>query len=211
MAIPVSAASDDSTPVREAVPSPAEIFASENTTETVAPVRPKAAAPSSAGHAAEPEAHRRDFSTMWEFAVALNRQNPEALALASGPVDPRISVDGPELRRLLTMVWFRSAFERLSTGWRERLLDVLVETVVIPAHVLKHGRAMVDLRGLSYPEIREVFSKTAIGDPARADLEMLLAVGRHWGEAALGRVRFSDSAKADGESRLGSLLHGFRL
>lgn len=208
--IPVSAASEDSTPVRAAVPSPTELFASENTMAAVAPVRSRPVAVSPAGHATRSEPHRH-FSTMWEFAVAINRQNPEALALASGPADPAISVDGPELRRLLTMVWFRSAFERLSAGWRERLLDVLVETVVIPGHVLKHGRAMVQLRELRYPEIREVFSKTAVGAPARADLETLLAVGRLWGEAALNRIRFSDSPKADGESRLGSLLHGFRL
>ena len=207
--LPVSAAAEVSTPMREPDPSPTDIFPSEGAPGPAAGAV-KSLRHRSVDHRAQAEAHP-GFSTMWEFAVALNRQNPEAVAIAGGPVDPEISVDGVEVRRLLTMVWFRSAFERLSDGWRDRLLDALIDAVVIPAHVLKHGRAVVQLRTLSYAEIRELFSKTPVGDPARADLELLLAIGRLWGEEAVGRVRFSDSPKTDGPSKLGSLLHGFRL
>ena len=157
-----------------------------------------------------PNENDRGFSTLWEFAVALNRQEPAALAIARNGADHRISVDGLEVRKLLTTVWFRSAFQGLSDAWRERLLEALVEDVVIPNHAVKYRRGVAQLRTLGYAEMKEIFSNTFVADAARTDLELLLAVGRLWGEEALSRFRFADAERADGASRLGALLQSFR-
>src|SRR6188508_3468528 len=53
------------------------------------------------------------FASLWEFAVAVNRSNPVALALAQeGAVT--MPIDGSEVRRLLGTVWFRTVVPRLS-------------------------------------------------------------------------------------------------
>ena len=157
-----------------------------------------------------PSGTQRGFSTVWEFAVALNRQEPAALAIARNGADRRISVDGLEVRKLLTTVWFRSAFQGLSDAWRERLLEALVEDVVIPNHAVKYRRGVAQLRTLGYAEMKEIFSNTFVADAARPDLELLLAVGRLWGEEALSRFRFADAEHGEGASRLGALLQTFR-
>ena len=56
----------------------------------------------------------RAFATFWEFAVALNRSDPAALALAGDGATSDIPIDGAELRRLLGMMWFRTVLGRLS-------------------------------------------------------------------------------------------------
>ena len=150
------------------------------------------------------------FSSLWEFAVALNKQDPAALAVARNGAEPRIVVDGAEVRKLLTTVWFRSAFERLSEVWRERLLDALVDGFLIPNHPLKSRRGVVPLQTLNYGELKEIYARTFVPDVARVDVELLLAAGRLWGADALGRFRFTDSPRGDGSSRLGALLQSFR-
>ena len=150
------------------------------------------------------------FSSLWEFAVALNKQDPAALAVARNGAEPRIVVDGAEVRKLLTTVWFRSAFERLSEVWRERLLDALVDGFLIPNHPLKSRRGVVPLQTLNYGELKEIYARTFVPDVARVDVELLLAAGRLWGADALGRFRFADSPRGDGSSRLGALLQSFR-
>ena len=117
---------------------------------------------------------------------------------------------GLEVRKLLTTVWFRSAFQGLSDAWRERLLEALVEDVVIPNHAVKYRRGVAQLRTLGYAEMKEIFSNTFVADAARTDLELLLAVGRLWGEEALSRFRFADAERGEGASRLGALLQSFR-
>ena len=85
-------------------------------------------APSAAAESPEPVEPRRDpsdqkvvdpprvraFTTFWEFAVALNRSDPAALALAGDGATSDIPIDGAELRRLLGMMWFRTVLSRLS-------------------------------------------------------------------------------------------------
>ena len=153
--------------------------------------------PVSANEPASVEPHLA-FSSLWEFAVALNKQDPAALAVARNGAEPRIVVDGTEVRKLLTTVWFRSAFERLSEVWRDRLLDALVDGFVIPNHPLKSRRGVVPLQTLNYAELKEIYSRTFVPDVARVDVELLLAAGRLWGADALGRFRFADSPRGDG-------------
>src|SRR5262249_7638108 len=93
------------------------------------------------------------FSTFWAFAVALNRSDPVALALAGNGVTSTIRVDAAELRRLLGMMWFRNVFPRLPRDLQERLLLVLVEGATVPDHVVKRGRQTAHLRELSYEEL----------------------------------------------------------
>ncbi len=100
----------------------------------------------------------RAFTTFWEFAVALNRSDPAALALAGDGVTSDIPVDGTELRRLLGMMWFRTVLDRLSREWRERLLHVLIESATVPDHAVKRGRQTIHLRELSYEELEEIGS-----------------------------------------------------
>jgi hypothetical protein len=50
----------------------------------------------------------RAFTTFRDFAVALNRSDPAALALAGNGATSDIRVDSSELRRLLGTIWFRS-------------------------------------------------------------------------------------------------------
>jgi hypothetical protein len=161
-------------------------------------------------HESAPVEPRTGFSTLWEFAVALNRQDAVALTLARNGADHRIPVDGLEVKKLLTTVWFRSAFQSLSGPWRERLLDALVDAVVIPNHTLKSGRGVAALETLDYAEIKAIYSTTFVADAARADVELLLAAGRLWGADAVNRFTFADSAGSSGPSRLGTLLSSFR-
>lgn len=150
------------------------------------------------------------FSTLWEFAVALNRKDPAALAIAQNGAEPLIAVEGADVRKLLTTVWFRSAFDGLSAAWRERLLDALVDGLVIPNHALKSRRGLAPLESLDYSEIKEIYSKTFVPDAARADVELLLAAGRAWGAGVISRFRFAESPRSDTARRLGALLQSFR-
>src|SRR6185369_6010230 len=79
------------------------------------------------------------FANFWEFAVAVNRSDPAALALASNGAKTAIPVDGLEIRKLLGTMWFREVVPRLSEEWRTRLLSALVDAVEIPNHVVKVG------------------------------------------------------------------------
>jgi len=150
------------------------------------------------------------FSTLWEFAVALNRRDPAALAIAQNGAEPRIAVDAVDVKKLLTTLWFRSAFDGLSAAWRERLLDALVEGLVIPNHALKSRRGLAPLESLDYTEIKEIYSKSFVPESARADVELLLAAGRAWGAGVIGRFRFAESPRIDTARRLGALLQSFR-
>src|SRR5262245_12791693 len=152
----------------------------------------------------------RRFSTLWEFAVALNRQDPDALDVARDGAETEISLDGLEVRKLITTVWFRTVFQHLSARWRERLLEALIEDVAIPNHSVKCQRGVKPLQKVEYAEVKEIWSNTFVPDRMRVDLELILTVGRLWGEDALGRLRFADDAPADGSSKLSGLLQGFR-
>ena len=150
------------------------------------------------------------FSTFWEFAVAINRQDAAAIAIARNGHDPHLPVDGLEVRKLLNTVWFRSVFQVLSERWRERLLDALVGAVVLPNHAFKSRRGVVALQNLDYSEIREIYSKSFVPDATRPELELLLNVGRLWGAEALRRFSFDATTPLESGSKLGALIQGLR-
>lgn len=152
----------------------------------------------------------RSFSTLWEFAVALNRQDPDALAIARDGAESQISLDGFEVRKLMTRIWFRSVFQYLSARWRERLLEALIEDVAIPNHPVKCRHGVKPLQKVEYAELKEIWSNTIVPESVRTDLELILTVGRLWGEEALGRLQFADEGPVDGLSKLGGWLQGFR-
>jgi hypothetical protein len=146
------------------------------------------------------------FATLAEFAKALNRLDPTALELAAGDPLPDMSVDGPAVKQLLGVFWFRSIFPRFSPSWRERLLEALTTSVVIPNHVLWRGRQAVRLADTSYDDLKEMLAKTPVNGATGADLQLLLGILRLWGDDARRRLRFSEVAAPETSSRLGALL-----
>jgi cell division GTPase FtsZ len=184
-------------PVQIATPPPAPTI----------PVAAASATTAAAGGHAAPAAARR-FGTLWEFAVALNRQDPAALALARDGTQDQMRIDGAEVRKLLTAIWFRTVFPHFSAAWRDRLLDVLADEVVVPNHAVKIRHRTKPLKDLSYAEMKEMWSNTFVPEAMRGDLELLLIVGRLWGDEALSRLRFADAEPGDRGSRLGALIQG---
>ena len=90
------------------------------------------------------------------------------------------------------------------------MLDVLVSTVPIPNHRLKVDHRGVRLSELSYAQLSDVVKRIHVPDVARADVDLLMIVGRLWGGEAVGRFQFV-AMSPDGErSRFESLLHGLR-
>ena len=152
----------------------------------------------------------RAFTTFRDFAVALNRSDPAALALAGDGAASDIPVDKAELRRLLGAIWFRNVLNQLPGDWRERLLRVLIEGATVPDHVVKRGRQTIHLRELSYEELEEFGSTASVPDSIRPDLDLLIAVGRSWGTDAVKRFRFADMPARPEPSMMDSLLHKFR-
>jgi cell division GTPase FtsZ len=152
----------------------------------------------------------RGFPTFREFAVALNRSDPAALALAGDGTTSSIPLDAAELRRLLTTMWFPTVFGRLAPGWQERILLVLIESARVPDYPVKRGRHTIRLHELSYEELLETASTTLVPDWIRPDLDLLIAVGRFWGADAVKRFRFVEVPERHEPSMMESLLHKFR-
>ena len=150
------------------------------------------------------------FVTVIEFAKALNRLDPIALELGAGGPLPDMSIDGLAVKQLLGTFWFRSIFPRLSPSWRERLLEALVTSVVVPNHLLSRGRKAVHLAEASYDDLKEIAAKTTVNGAAGTDLQLLLAIARVWGEEGLRRLRFVEVATPEGSSRLGAMLGSHR-
>src|SRR5262249_15052847 len=139
----------------------------------------RAERPADQAHVEQPRG--RPFSTFWEFAVAVNRSDPAALALASNGVPSEIPFDGGEVKRLINTVWFRSVIPRLSREWRDRVLDVLIDSVLLKDHPVKLGWQSTHLRELSYAQLQELAARIPVLDVVRPDLDLLIAVGRLWG------------------------------
>jgi cell division GTPase FtsZ len=150
------------------------------------------------------------FSTLWEFAVAVNRSDPAALALASNGVTSEIPIDGAEVRKLLSVMWFRSVLPRLSRDWRDRLLEVLIESAPLPDHAVRLGRQTMHLREMSYSQLQELGSKTLVPDVVRPDLDLLITVGRFWGGDSVKRFRFVEAPERHEPFTVESLLQRFR-
>jgi hypothetical protein len=107
------------------------------------------------------------------------------------------------------MMWFRTAFARLPGDWRERLLQVLIESAAVTDYPMKRGRRTVHLHELSYDELEET-SSPLVPDRIRPDLDLLIAVGRFWGADAVKRLRFVEVPERHEPSMMASLLHKFR-
>ena len=150
------------------------------------------------------------FVTILDFARGVNRQDAVALELAAGDPSPDILVEGPAVRKLVGAVWFRSIFPKLSSAWRERLLDALADSVVIPNHVVSRGRQPIHLADGSYEDLKTIAASTALTGAAGADLQLVLTIYRLWGEDARGRLRFGDVVAPERSSKLGALF-GTRL
>jgi len=155
------------------------------------------------------EPPRPAFSSLWEFAVAVNRSDPAALALAGNGASSNIPIEAADVKKLLTTLWFRTVVPRLSPAWKERILAGLAESTEIPNHRVKFRKQVEPLSGLSYQDLQEL-AKTSVLDPVRNELDLLLTVGRLWGEDALKRLRFSDVPAGSAATKLASLFQGFR-
>ena len=146
------------------------------------------------------------FATVAEFAKALNRLDPIALELAGRDPSPDMLIEGFAVKQLVGTFWVRSIFPRLSSSWREHLLDKLATSVVIPNHVLWRGRQAVHLADASYDDLKEIAAQTTVHGAARTDLQLVLAIASLWGDEARRRLRFVEIAAPEGQSRLGALL-----
>ena len=146
------------------------------------------------------------FATVGDFARAINRLDPVALELAARDPDPDILIEGSAVRKLIGAVWFRSIFPKLSSSWRERLLDALAGSVLIPNHVLSRGRQPIHLADGSYQDLKAIAASTAVSGAAGTDLHLVLAIVGLWGEEARRRLRFADVAAPERSSRLGALF-----
>jgi cell division GTPase FtsZ len=151
------------------------------------------------------------FASFWEFALALNRSDAGALALASDGCETEIPIDAAELRKLVTTVWFRSAFACLSPSWRDRLFQVVTERLPLQNHVLRVGRHSTPLSEMSYAQLNDIVTRTDLPDAVRADVQVLTAVGRLWGEEALRHCQFcGDAAATSRVDTLGTRLLSLR-
>ena len=150
------------------------------------------------------------FANVWDFARALNRSDPAALALASDGVQCTMPLEGAEIRKLVRTFWFRSVFPRLSSQWRERVLDALLDGVTLPNYTIKSGRRTAYVSELQFEELKRIVTGTIFTDAIRTDLQLLIAVGTFWGPDAMKRFTFSEMPKPKNESRFASLLQPFR-
>src|SRR5262245_14352802 len=166
--------------------------------------------PAMARAVSEPPAKPRSFSTLWEFALALNRHDATALRLAADGTTGDIPITGREIRRLLGTPWFKSVFRSLSLSWRDRLLDVLLAETRIHNHSVGEGRRPVRLDQMSYEELEKIAVNPGLPDVVRADAQLLVAIGSVWGSDALRRVSFERAKEPPRPSMFEMLLPPFR-
>jgi hypothetical protein len=136
----------------------------------------------------------------------VNRREAAALAIAGNGASSTVPVDGAELRKLLGTVWFRSVFTQFSPPWRERLLDILVQSGPIPNRVVRSGRRTAKVSELAYEELRQVPVETILQDAVRANVQLLIVVGALWGQDAIARFAFVDDPQADHSRTLFSFV-----
>jgi hypothetical protein len=118
-------------------------------------------------------------------------------------------IDATEIRKLLGTVWFRSVFARLSRSWRDRLFEVVIERIPLEDQLLKVGRQLLPLSQINYSQLNELASRPDLSDLVRSDVQVLIAVGRLWGEDAIKRCQFAGELSTP-PSRLGTILNGLR-
>ena len=156
-----------------------------------------------------PTKARVPFASLLEFAVAVNRADPTALALARGGAR-EIPVDGADVRKLLGTLWFRGVVPRLSADWRTRLFDALRTSAEIPNHVVRLGRRQTRVSELGDAQLREVVASQLLPDAVRQDVELLAAIARVWGDDAIRQLQFREMAAPPVTSGFSSLLQGIR-
>ena len=159
---------------------------------------------------AEPPVKARSMSTLWEFALALNRNDASAMALAADGTTTDIPITATEIRRLLGAMWFRSVFRSLSAPWRNRLLEILLGDTRIHNHLMGEGRRAVRLSQIPFEEIKALAVNPELTDVVRADVQLLAAIGSVWGSDALTRVTFEPPAESVKPSVFEMLLPPFR-
>ena len=150
------------------------------------------------------------FASVGDLARAINRNDPIAIEMAARVPEPDILIEGPTVRKLVGAVWFRSIFPKLSSSWRERLLDSLAGSVLVPNHVLSRGREPIHLADGNIEELKAIAASTAVSGAAGADLHLVLAVVGLWGEDARNRLQFVDAPAPERQSKLSALFGGRR-
>jgi cell division GTPase FtsZ len=150
------------------------------------------------------------FATLLEFAVAVNRADPAALAVARDGASG-IPVDGAEVRKLLGTLWFRGVVPRLSADWRTRLFDALRTGEEFPNHVVKVGRQQTRVSELGPAQLGDVAAGRSPADPVRQDVELLAAIARVWGDDAIRQLQFREMAAPPPAYGLSSLLEGIGI
>ena len=160
--------------------------------------------------ASETSSGPRSFSTFWEFALALNRNDASALAVAADGTTCDMPIEASQIRKLLGTVWFRSVFHCLSSAWRVRLLNVLLDDTRIRNHVVREGRRAVPLNQMSSEQLKRVAGNPNVPDAVRADVQLLAVVATMWGSEALTRVTYEPAEAAPRSSRFDLLLPPFR-
>jgi cell division GTPase FtsZ len=174
---------------------PDSLVASATATEATEPTGLKLEPAATPEPVAAPEPATA-FASFWEFALALNRGDAAAVTLAKNGSDSDITIDGNELRKLLATVWFRSIFARLSESWRDRLFRVLTEKLIFQDQVFRIGRHQQLLSEMSCAQLNEIDTQIDLPDVVRTDVQLLVAVGRLWGEQGLRRCQFTGDAGA---------------
>ena len=137
------------------------------------------------------------FSSFRDLALAMNRGDAAALAVAANGSDPGIRIDGADLRKLLTTFWFRSVFERLSPGWRTRLFQTVVDVLPLHDHAVRIGRHTARLSSMASSELEDLARRTDLPDTVRSDVQLLNAIARFWGDEARARCRYVGSSIAE--------------
>jgi cell division GTPase FtsZ len=184
---------------------------------TPAPVQTPVAMPSPISASASPAvAPRREpapaaapFANLLEFAVAVNRADPTALALARGS-GGEVPVDGAMVRKLVGTLWFRGVVLQLSAAWQARLFDALRTSLAVPDHIVRVGRQQARLSALGEPQLRDVAANRALPEPVRQDAELLASIARVWGDAALQQLEFQATSTPAAASGISGLLQGLR-
>jgi cell division GTPase FtsZ len=153
---------------------------------------------------------QRSFATLWDLALAVNRGDQAARAIAADGETCDIPIEASEVRRLVGTVWFRSVFQHLSPRWRDRLLDVLLDDLTVHNHTVGEGRRAMRLSRMPFDELKRAATDVLVTDVVRTDVHLLVTIGHLWGPEALGRVRFEPEEPAPTTSRLESFLQTFR-
>jgi hypothetical protein len=159
------------------------------------------------GSSFETQEREPAFSNFWDFAVAMNRSDPVALTLARNGESDSLPIEPADVRKLLGTVWFRGVVPRLSEAWKARVLDALADGVAVPNHHVRRGKQHVCLSEMSYQDLLEL-AKTSTLAAIRPELDLLLAVGRLWGEDGLRRLRFADATPNGTPTMLAGLFQG---